>query len=122
MTRSTLIALLAMIFSIAGYAQAPISGPVTVCAGNTVTLTDADPGGSWTSSDPAIASITSSGAATGVVAGSATITDSLGGTSVTASFTVYAVPAPIVESSTTFCIGATATCTDPTPGGTWSAA
>ncbi len=51
-----------------------ISGATSVCQGLTITLTDATSGGTWSSSNPAIASVSGSGTVTGVAVGSATIT------------------------------------------------
>ena len=50
-----------------------ISGQYMVCVGNTITLSDLTGGGSWTSSDVAFATVGSTGAVTGVAAGTATI-------------------------------------------------
>jgi hypothetical protein len=56
----------------------PITGPSDVCAGSTITLSDLTSGGSWSSSDPSIASInSSSGLLTGVAAGNVIITYSV---------------------------------------------
>ena len=51
---------------------APISGANEVCAGEAIVLTDSVSGGAWSSSDPAIASV-SGGTVTGVSTGSAII-------------------------------------------------
>ena len=51
----------------------PITGPTTLCAGATITLSDATPGGTWTSSDPTVATIDQAGLVTGVNPGNATI-------------------------------------------------
>jgi hypothetical protein len=45
---------------------APITGPITVFAGATITLADAVAGGSWSSGNPAVATV---GSATGIVTG-----------------------------------------------------
>jgi uncharacterized protein YjdB len=59
---------------------AAIAGPNTVCTGSNITLTDASAPGTWTSSNPAAASVV---AATGVVTGVSTV-----GSPVTITFTV----------------------------------
>jgi len=101
---------------------APIAGTLSVCeAGSTTTLTN-DSTGTWSSSNPAKASIDPvTGEVTGVAAGSITITFTLSSTGcyVTAPFTVNPLPAAITGSSTV-CAGSTDLLTSsPTPG-TWS--
>ncbi len=98
----------------------PISGPAIVCISATVTATDAG-GGLWSSSNPVIATIsTSSGIISGVAAGTATITYSLGaGCTVTEMITVNPLPASITASTSNVCSGATLALSDATPGGAW---
>jgi uncharacterized protein YjdB len=50
-----------------------IEGPRTVCAGYTISLTNAAPDGVWSSSLPTIAEVSPDGIVTGIAAGSATI-------------------------------------------------
>jgi hypothetical protein len=52
----------------------PISGATFVSVGYTTTLTDATAGGTWSSSDTSIATVSASGIVTGVSLGSVTIT------------------------------------------------
>ena len=54
-------------------AVAGIAGTDSVCAGSSITLTNITTGGTWASSDTTVASITSSGTATGIMAGTTTI-------------------------------------------------
>ncbi|WP_408032017.1 Ig-like domain-containing protein, partial [Tenacibaculum xiamenense] len=76
-----------------------ISGGPNVCTGETILLTsDGDSGGVWTSSDPAIATVDSSGIVTGVSQGSVNITytvTSVGGCeySSSANITISTTPA-----------------------------
>ncbi len=58
-------------------AVAAITGPGSVCIGNTITLADATSGGTWSSSNPSVATINSSGVVTGIALGSTTITYSV---------------------------------------------
>jgi len=104
------------------------TGVLGVCAGGgTMTLTDATPGGTWSSSTPAIASI---GSASGIVtggtaAGTSTITYTVaGGCYVTRNVVVTTVSAisPITPASPTVCIGSTTALSDATSLGTWSSA
>lgn len=104
-------------------APAAISGSSTVCAGSSAILTSATPGGVWSSSNTAVASMGSStGVMTGVSTGTAnisyTVTNGCGSTSVTAPVTVNASPTAISGSSVS-CVGATNTLTS-SPGGTWA--
>lgn len=100
---------------------AAISGNMTVCTGSTETLSSASPGGTWGSSNPAIATIGSaSGIATGIAAGVTLITYTLGtGCSVSASFSVNPLPMPIIGTSYV-CTGLTTNLYNLTPGGDWS--
>ncbi len=100
---------------------AAISGPTGVCVGLTITLTDATGGGTWTSSNTALATINvSSGIVTGVAAGTPTMTYTLyTGCYMTFPITVNPTPAAI-SGTMNACVGATSTLTDATTGGTWS--
>jgi uncharacterized protein YjdB len=122
MKKNLLLTILAMAFSVASFALGPITGMLSACIGGTSRLVDSlNPGGTWSSSNPSIATVhTTSGSVYGVAAGTATITYTLGSAYTTATFTVSAAPAAIAGSPGTMCIGATATLTDATSGGTWS--
>ena len=98
-----------------------ITGPANVCAGLTITMSDATAGGTWSSGATGIATISSStGIVTGVSAGSAAITYTLNtGCISTSSVTVNPLPAAIVGSSA-ICASATTTFSDDTAGGIWS--
>ncbi|MFI5195954.1 MAG: gliding motility-associated C-terminal domain-containing protein [Chitinophagales bacterium] len=99
----------------------PILGPFSVCLGDSVTINDATPGGTWTSSNSSIAAIdTFSGMATGNNPGNVTITYTLPTSClITATFTVN--PITPISGDTVLCAGGlTITLSDATPGGTWS--
>ena len=100
---------------------ATIDGVLNVCSGSSVTLTDATPGGAWSSSNSSIALIDpTTGMVTGELAGSVTITYILGtGCKATIPFLVNALPAPITG-TTYVCVNATTVLHDVTAGGTWS--
>ncbi len=103
----------------------PILGPIAVCVGQTITLTNATPGGAWTSGNLLRATVSGAGVVTGVSAGGVIITytsTSTCGTTV-ATKTITINPLPSVSAITgvfTGCIGATRTLTDATPSGVWS--
>ena len=106
-------------------APGAITGVLAACVGLTSPLGNSVAGGTWTSSNPAVASVgSSSGIVTGVTPGTVTITYNTGGAcSSTASFTVNANPAAITPpGAVTMCVGATASLGDVTAGGTWSSA
>lgn len=103
-----------------------IVGAGTVAIGATITLANTAPGGVWSSSNTAKATVGSgTGVVTGVAAGSATIsyavTNSCGSALATKSIaiTVFGSISPI-NGITTVCTGSTSTLTDSTAGGTWS--
>ncbi|MBN9385036.1 MAG: SprB repeat-containing protein, partial [Chitinophagaceae bacterium] len=76
----------------------PIQGSTSLCLNGTTTLTDATSGGVWSSSVPAVATISPAGVVTAVSAGTTTIgykvTNASGcSTTATALMTVYSLPA-----------------------------
>ena len=97
-----------------------IGGPTTVCAGSTITLTEATGGGTWSTSGTSVATITAGGVLTGVSAGTVTVSYTLGtGCYVTTSVTVNPMPSSI-GGPTELCAGSTITLTDGVTGGTWT--
>lgn len=96
----------------------PIYGTLTVCIGATTPLYDSAAGGTWNSDNTAVATIDgTTGVATGVSAGTATISYTQYGTTVTAVLTVESLP---ITGATSVCLGQTTTLSDATPGGYWS--
>ena len=99
---------------------APISGAGTICSGNTLTLSDATTGGSWTSGATTIATVDISGVVTGLSMGSATITYSTGcGADVYASVSVNPTPSAI-GGTLSLCGGISTSLTNTAALGTWS--
>ena len=100
-----------------------ISGPLQLCAGTEVTLTDGSAGGLWSISASAsgVASVAPpSGDVSGIGAGTAAITYTLPTGCITTSvITVHPVPAAIAG-ATGICVGAGVTLTDASAGGAWS--
>ena len=90
-----------------------ITGTAHVCASSTIYLSDATPGGTWTSSSTSVATIDpATGLVSGISAGTTTITYTLGtGCYKTVSFTVRALPNPIGGPSTV-CKGSFITLSD----------
>ena len=97
---------------------APIAGSLAVCIGLTSPLTDATPGGSWSSITGSVATISGGGSLLGVSSGNSTISYTLGtGCASTAQATVNPNPAAITG-TTTICSGFGTTLTS--SSGTWS--
>ena len=104
-----------------------ILGTRVVCLGLYTTLTNATPGGTWSSSNPAIASVSSTGVVTGNAVGTCNINyttapNSAGCTrTATVSYAVRALPtaAPVTGNSGV-CVGGTTQLANATTGGTWS--
>ncbi len=90
-----------------------------LCEGATASFFDYTTGGSWSVSPVSVATISPTGVVTGMGAGTATISYTLGTSYATAVVSVYATPSPIVGPDH-LCIGSSTALTDPTPGGTWS--
>jgi uncharacterized protein YjdB len=86
-----------------GAAPGPITGPSSVCAGSYIVLSDAVLGGTWTGSDPTIASVTTlayPGTIVGVMGGTITVTYTLY-TGCYDTFTVTIIPQPLVSVTAT---------------------
>ncbi len=103
-----------------------IVGPTNVCSGSTITLSNPGAsGGTWVSSNTAVATINSStGVLTGVASGTVTVTylesNPCGGISATASITVNPLPSAIWGIASTCEGGGTTSLNNSSPLGTWS--
>lgn len=99
-----------------------VGGP-TVCAGFAVNLTNAMPGGTW-SSDPAASLVGTihpvTGVVTGITPGTVTVTYTIM-TGCTRNLVVTVLPLPsVISGPPAVCVGETVTLSNSTPGGTWS--
>jgi uncharacterized protein YjdB len=98
----------------------------TICSGFGVTFTDGATGGTWSSSDTMVASVSSAGAVSGRTPGSATISYTVSnsyGCSQSATTAVTVNPSPAISpitGPTSMCSGSTLTVSDAAAGGTWS--
>ncbi|MDW8274268.1 MAG: Ig-like domain-containing protein [Chitinophagales bacterium] len=106
-------------------ALTPITGNPSVCVGATTTLSNSTPGGIWSSSNNAIATVNSNGIVTGTSAGNATISYTLSNSCGTSTenfpITVIAAPAvPPITGTFTLCTGNTAQLNNSLPGGVWA--
>jgi hypothetical protein len=106
-----------------GQSAGTISGPGTVCAGSSITLTDTATGGIWSSSN-ADATVLD-GLVTGITAGVDTIrytvTSGCGSDTAMKSIVITSTGAGTISGSSNVCTGLTTVLTDPNPGGVWSA-
>ena len=91
---------------------ASISGSTYLCLSDTTTLTDATPGGTWSSSNPSVATIDNTGFVSSLAAGTTTISYSLPAgyysscsTSVVTHTMSISAPAPISATHDTICSG-----------------
>ncbi len=106
----------------------PIFGPHYICVGRSIVLTDASPGGTWSSTNPSILTIDNTGLITGITTGVDTIMYTLPVTSCSAGLTVTVEPIPTIiltqTHPTVICIGASdtllATGAGPLATYTWS--
>lgn len=99
---------------------AAITGTTTVCTGLTTTLGEVTAGGTWSSSNNAIATVGSTKIVTGISAGTAVISYSLAtGCFKATTVTVNQSPAAITGTNAV-CVGLTTTLSNTVAGGTWS--
>ena len=97
----------------------PITGASHVCVGGTIMLADTTVGGTWSSSNTSIATISTSGLVSASAQGVDTISYNNGCTSpVSVVITVNATPATITGSGTV-CVGSMITLSETSTGGTW---
>ncbi len=106
---------------------AAITGSSSVCTGLTTALSSGTPGGVWSSSNTARATVNTSGVVTGISAGTVTITYSVTNTCGTGIATrIMTVSAPTavapITGTLSLCSGATTVLACTTPSGVWSSA
>ena len=97
-----------------------IIGTLSVCQGSTTSLSDFITGGTWSSSNAGVGSVNVTGIASGVGAGTTTITYAMPGNCyITGTLTVNASPSAI-NGLMNVCVGLTTLLTDGITGGAWS--
>jgi len=99
-----------------------LSGDTVICVGDTVGFHDPLPGGTWSSSNPAVGTISTIGTLTGISAGTTRITYTVGSAFATIVATVNDVPSGVMTGPSSVCIGSSITLTPATAGGTWYSA
>lgn len=104
-----------------------LSGNQNICVGNTTTFVPTVTGGTWSSSNTAVATVNNSGTITGVTAGSSTITYTVNGSggcpnaTVTRTVSVAAIPsAGTLGGNQNICVGLSSNFSSTVSGGTWS--
>ncbi len=105
-----------------------ITGNLSICKGSSTTLTNSTAGGTWSSSDTSIATISNAGVVSGKIVGTVTITYTTAPNinncinKATASVTVNSLPSisGTITGSKTACVGKTSQLANSTAGGTWS--
>ncbi len=98
-----------------------ISGANSLCRGTTITLTNSTSGGAWSSSAPAIGTISTTGVFAGLSPGVDTVSYTTGGICVTNKVaTVFATPSVITGSTYLICVGSYTTLSDSVSGGNWT--
>ena len=104
----------------APHVQAQITGPASICERVYIRYVDTTSGGSWSSSNPSIATVGSdNGYVFGVSSGAVTISYTTSHSTDVFTASVLATPSAIVGYPP-FCVGDTSTLIDSTPGGRWS--
>lgn len=98
---------------------APIAGPDTACLGTPVTVTDATPGGTWSSTNTAVATISSGGVLTPVTIGLTSIIYSHLGCFATKNIYVNTVPNAGSISGSYYVCPTPINFSETTTGGTW---
>ena len=104
---------------------ASITGLNTVCTGNSIQLSNATLGGTWSSSSTSVATINSSGLINALTAGTTTIsyTKTVGLCSASATYLITVNPTPFIapiSGNTSICMLGTTQLNSATIGGTWS--
>jgi uncharacterized protein YjdB len=94
-----------------------ISGPTTICTGSTAIFTASSAGGTWNSSDPAVATISSTGVVIAVAPGTAIVSYATGTCNGSVTITVVTTP---TLSTAVVCVGNTLALVASTGAGTWT--
>jgi PKD repeat protein/uncharacterized protein YjdB len=97
-----------------------ISGKDNMCAGSMISLSDPTPGGLWSSSNTAVATVAGPGNVSGIAGGPVTISYTIGATcAATMAVTVNSLPVAITGAFH-LCTGLPTVLSDATAGGLWS--
>ena len=112
------------IIYVGGLQLSSLYGKNGVCLGDTIHLSDSISGGTWSSSNTSVATVSATGVVSGLTYGTVTITysfaNSFGCTSsVTKNLQIGIPPLTAIVGNNSFCTGHPDTLTNATAGGTW---
>lgn len=101
-----------------------ITGPGTVCSGTSGSLASTVSGGTWSSSNNTVASVSATGTVNGLTVGSViisySVTNTCGSATTTQAVAVtLGASAGTISGTSTICAGATAALSSTAPGGVW---
>lgn len=128
MKKSISLLVLLAVIALSKTAYCTIVGQLSTCPGYTLLVHDStaagvSSGGSWSSSNPSVATVMLGfGQITSVSPGTTIITYTGSSGMSTAVFTVNPAPAPITFTTLHVCTGSTISLSHPTSGGTWTSA
>jgi len=88
-----------------GYPVSPITGPDSLCAGGSISLHDATPGGVWSSGSTTIAGVNAAGVVTGVSAGTVIISYTSGSCSEVHTMYIKPASAGVIQGKDSLCAG-----------------
>ena len=118
--KNLIITIAAFFVSFSSFALfGPITGTGSICTGSTDYLYEDTTGGTWSCTSSHLSINPSSGLISGISAGTAIVTYTIGTDVLTHPVTVTPSPA-VIMGPTHVCQGSTITLLDATPGGTWS--
>jgi len=100
-------------------AAAAITGGSTTCVGGVISLSNATIGGTWTSSNSSVATVSATGTVYANTAGATTIGYTLNG-GCFATKTITVTPSSVIASPAGVCIGSIIVLSDVVAGGTWT--
>ena len=118
--KKLLFSFILLISAVNVFAISAITGPVSCCVGGSATLSDSTAGGTWSSSNPLVADVLSSGVVMGIGFGTATITYTVGASHVIMVFNVYSTPTACTTALPSLCATITDTLTRCNNPGYWS--
>jgi hypothetical protein len=95
------------------------TGAPFICVGSTTSFSVTPTGGAWTTSPAGIATVSTGGLATGIMAGTTTISYVASGCTTTRSLTVN-IGISAITGTPAVCVSAATTLSNPTTGGAWS--
>ncbi len=96
------------------------TGSMVMCIGDTLKLHIGSSGGIWSSSDPSVATINTTGVVASVSVGSVTISYTGAACGLSTTNVFVSSPPDAISGATDICVGTSTTLSNLTPGGRWS--